>query len=869
MGNLNIQDRLNSRISSRDLGTIAREQHDGRPMVELAPWLFPIRDDLIVNKDAALMSCYEFTGLDTDGASKADMASLAMSMNKLLTHQQEEPLMLWWTVQRTRTTDYPVSQFPDPISQSVDDAMKAMFLAGRNFVNRHYLSTVLQANTGMLRFQERISHAVSRGQPILSALTDAVKTVFDDQRVFAYTPPELQETAEKSERIATELTGSLPDLKFRRLRGDDLGAFLHGMVSPATADQQKVALPGLYGEDGDEPHPLDMPPLLDEALTEGSVDPGRDFLCFTAGGKQKFAVGVTIKKIDAERIGVGALDRLCSVPGELTISYALRLIPKSQAEQTAERMRNYHEDKKHSWKAVAKAVSNKGDFSNSPVNPGRERLAKEANRALGEFTRDAKCGLYLYLSVICYGDTLEEADQTAEHVEQVLRHAHLVPDREEQHLLSAWATTIPGMWKECARWKFFNSKAFSMIAPIHTISRGQTENSYFTEQTNNYSPALAVLPTDYDTPFYFSTHMGDLGHGFLAGPSRAGKSVLANLLAMLFRRYPDAQIIFFDKDYSSRIPILLQGGTYLDFSSDIASKRFNPMAWLDDGNLEFTMNWVELLLSQRGYQMDADDAKDLEASLRSTISLKNDPTMKRMATVYSQLSRDRLKKELEGWVGSRVDAKYFDNEEDGFDLADRLLGVEVGKLLTNERVAIPAMEYCFERIDSMLRKQREEGIVRPTFIYLAEVWHLLKREHYQDKINDWLKTLAKRCACVWMDTQSVEDFIASGIFASLRDNIPNRIFLPNKNARSASLRQMYRREFELTDNQIDRIAQGVRKQDYLFQQGDISRTVKLRLPDALLARLRSDMAAQIVFDKHFQSGQPNWIENYLQEVQAV
>lgn len=871
MRDIGLREELQKRIDgTRDLGDIAREQHQGRSLAELAPWLFPIRRDLVANKDAGVMACHEFEGVDTDGASRAGLHGLAKTLNKWFIHQQEEPLMLWWTVRRTRTTEYPVSEFPDPISQQIDDAMRTAFLAGKNYVNRHYLSVVLQAHSGMLRFRERLAYAVQRGQPLGTAMIDAVKTIFDDQQVFPYTPAELHETCARAERILSDLTGMMPDLKFRRLAGADLGAFLHAMISPQAAYQEKLDLPGVVDEEGEEPDSLDCPQLLDEALSEGTIASGRDFLHFS-GFRQKFAVVVTVGKF-SDTLDVGALDRLYSVPGELTISYALRFVPRATAEAHAEKMRNYHANRRWSWKATAKAVvdnvGDKGKQEDSPTNPGRERLAWQAGTALGEFTSNAKSGMYIYICVICYGDTLEDADETAERVETVLRGAHLAPEREEQHVISAFATSIPGNWKECARWSFFNSKAFSMVAPVHTVQRGQPVNPYLSEQTKRHAPALAVLPTDYNTPFYYCTHLGDLGHGFLAGPSRAGKTVLASLIASLFRRYPGAQIIFFDKDYSSRIPILLQGGSYLDFSDDVASKRFNPIGWLSENNLEFTMNWIELLLSQRGFSMGAEDSKDLEASLRATIKLE-DPALKRMSTVMAQCSRMELRRELENWVGNRVDARYFDNEKDGFDLAGGLVGIEIGKLLTNERVAIPAMEYAFERIDSMLREQRAQGIVRPTFIYLAEVWHLVRHQHYRDKLNDWLKTLAKRCACVWMDTQSVEDVVGSGIFASLRDNIPNRIYLPNRNAETESLRHLYRREFELTDHQIERIASGTPKRDYLIQQGNMSRMIQLRLTPEVLACLRSDMAAQITFDKHFQSGAPDWMERYIQEVQSL
>jgi type IV secretion system protein VirB4 len=598
----------------------------------------------------------------------------------------------------------------------------------------------------------------------------------------------------------------------------------------------------------------------------------RDFLVFRNGPhRRKFTVAVTVAEYPAS-LDLGSLDRLYSVPGEMTISFTVRHIPRSEAEKYAEQMRNYHSGRSFSWKTTVKSAV--GDGGTGPTNPGRERMADDSATFLGRLTKGDISGVWLYLCVLCHGDTLEEADATAERVDAIFRACHIRPDREELHLVSAFATSIPGGWKDCARWKFFSSEAFAMIAPVHTVLRGNMENRYLAEQTKQPAPALAVLPTEHATPFYLNTHVHDLGHGFFIGPSRAGKSVAANLFWSQFRRYPDAQVFIFDKDFSSRIPILLQGGTYLDFGREGMAARFNPIASLTRATLEKRMAWIELLLAQRGYSLNAEDSKVLEQSLLSTLDLPQD--LRRLSTVFSQIGRQDLKEALEPWIGGRSLARYFDNEVDGFLSAmtaggSRLMGLEVGPLLAHPQVAAPMMAHAFESIDSMLLAQREQGIVRPTFIYLAEVWHLIQNEQSATKLVDWLKTLAKRCAVVWMDTQSPEDLALSAIWPALRDNVPNRIFLPNRAATSESLLKIYQREFELSQNQIERIAGGTQKRDYFIKHGQISRMVQIRLAPDTLACLRSDMAAQIVFDKHYAdgAGAPGWQERYIEEVQGV
>lgn len=843
----------------RDLGTIAREQHQGRSSAELVSWLFPISDTLVVNKDGAVMACFEFEGLDTDSHSVNALAGLASALNKWLVDHQDIPLTHWWNVRRVRTSQYPESEFPDPISQFIDDAQRTQFLEHGNYINRHYLSLALQPFSGALRVWERIALAIEKGTPLGRAILDSTRTLFDEQCVFPYSDTELEDACDRFERILGTMAGAMPEVRFRRLAADDLGQFL-GVISSPHAPERPVACSptGSY------------PLLLDEHLPTGSWMVGRDFVV-SQNRERKFTVAVTIGKYH-NRLDLGAFDRLYTVPGELTISFTLRHMSRFTAEAHAERLRNFHSGKKTSWKATVKAAS--GDLNSGPVNQGRERLADEAAGVLGRLTDGSISGLWMYIVVLCHGDTLQEADEVAARVEAVLQGCRIRPEIENLHLMSAVMTAIPGGHKECARWRFCPSDAFSMIAPVHTVARGDPECKYLTEQTKRPTPAMIVLPTEHSTPFYFSPFVNDLGHGMLGGPSRSGKSVIANLLWTMFRRWPNAQVIVMDRDLSSRIPILLQGGTYLDFRTGDAG--YNPMHDLSADTLESKLAWIEGLLAQRGYKVDSEDAKELEQSLRSTLTLPASAReFRRLSTVFSHLTRPRLKEALEQWVGDRAFARYFDNVDDVFQSAitsgSRLIGLEVGKLLKHEQVAAPMMDHIFGSIDRMLLSQREDGVVRPTFIHLAEVSFLLKNPAFADQMENWLKTLAKRCACVWMDTQSIENYSDSPIWSAIRDNVPNRIFLPNRLATSESLYGLYQREFELTGNQILRIAEGTQKRDYFIQHGGLSRMVQIPMQSAPLACLRSDVAAQICFDKHYLNGEgvPGWRQNYIADVQGL
>jgi hypothetical protein len=69
-------------------------------------------------------------------------------------------------------------------------------------------------------------------------------------------------------------------------------------------------------------------------------------------------------------------------------------------------------------------------------------------------------------------------------------------------------------------------------------------------------PPWIVTRTDGATPFRLGTHVGDVGHTLIVGPTGAGKSVLLATMILQFRRYPGSRVFVFDKGRSARASIL-------------------------------------------------------------------------------------------------------------------------------------------------------------------------------------------------------------------------------------------------------------------------------------------------------------------------
>src|SRR3546814_958930 len=92
--------------------------------------------------------------------------------------------------------------------------------------------------------------------------------------------------------------------------------------------------------------------------------------------------------------------------------------------------------------------------------------------------------------------------------------------------------------------------------PLSAVGAGPGRNAHLD------GPPLLYAETSGSTPFRLSTHIGDVGHMLIVGPTGAGKSVLLALLALQFRRYNGAQVYVFDKGFSARAAVLAMGGAH-------------------------------------------------------------------------------------------------------------------------------------------------------------------------------------------------------------------------------------------------------------------------------------------------------------------
>lgn len=820
-------------------------QSDSRPVSELVPWVWQPGPGLILCKDGSVAAFYRMKGVEYGSTDMRTVDHIALQVRQALRVLDEQSMVWFFTVRREMSAEeikIPASRSTAGVTRKLQAAWNHHIEKGTYYRNERYFALLRRPASGATtKYMDRLSGYTASGMNMARAALLAFRSSVVTQAQLRGELSQVEELCASLEQHGEQMEDILSVTGVSRVCGDDLTSLLHALVSPPHANARVVHDPDSY---------------LDTGLPDCAIDVEDKRLVFS-GIEQKHAVVLSLRTWP-QTLMPGILDGLDSIQGSLVYSAAYQFISRDKAVAAIEKIRSYHKMLEVPLKAyISQAMTKRTPQASRPQHM---RAVHETEEALASV--DSVAWGRLNFTIVCYGKTGDEAEQVARRATQVVQKAGGLIIRESMHALSAWAGTLPGQWAEPVRWSLLNSNHLAALVPTRNVNPGPVENTWLKEQTERDSPAMTVFPTHYGSLYRHHAHAGGVGHTLIVGPTGAGKSVFVNFLLSQFRRYEPTRVIIIDKDYSAQVPTLLQGGEYIDLGDEGGAVKLNPMALLEDANeIGWATEWVEGLMGG-DETLDPDQRDRLASALKATREIAcNNPELYKLGTLYQHLD-ETLKLHLSDWVavtGGRY-ARYFDHSEDSFRLSS-LVAIEIGGLLNRSpRLARSTLDYIFRRIDRSL-----DGT--PTIVYVEEAWFMLSDPKSAAKVEDWLRTLRKKNAGIWLATQSLEELENSSIGTVLVESTPTRIYLPNPEASKHA--HLYSQSFGLNDWQIATIENAQSNSDYYIATPDGGRTVGCRLRGDLLAAMRSDTAARRKLHTAMQTGGENWQQTYFDLMQVA
>lgn len=810
------------------------------PLQALCPWINPITDGLVLNKDGSLLAAFEYEGSDPDDMTD-DLADQVSERMQAAYGQLDSRVTAWWIVDKRRDFSYAQGEFSNPTAEKLDEIYSRKFKAGKRYLMRYTFFMLFTGATGTAKFFDRVARIQSEdGASVSKALIEAVKESLSGHTAFAKDTGQLRDNVSAFERIISGFINSAP-IKFYRLQHDAFCKALATLLNRASP----VAT-----------HSKPQNAMLDAWAPQDYVAAGQDVIQFKGTTRSVFAAVLGIVKWP-EATSPLLFEELAKLDMELTIVQIARFLNSTESTSAINEAVEYYNLTKVGVLSNAFAKF----FDQEPEEkPGKSLLLDKCKSALAEVGADGATYVYHNLSVFVYADNVKELNRNVVTASQNLSARNFGTVRERINALPSFAAMLPGQWAMQSRFDLLTVANLADCSPLYTMAEGSRTHEYFSNLVYNRTvPTLTMFSNIYGGRAYFSPHVGQVGHMIVIAPTSSGKTVFVNFCLSQFQRYGKVNTIILDRNYSCRIVTALHGGTNIDVKA--GNVHMNPMSLMMDGSSDgknWVREWILTRMKEGGYNETTADRESLDDSLnRVEHDFKKNGTPLRLSMVAAYLP-DHLSHELREWLEGNPYG-MFDSDIDDFNLA-AWTNVEMKDILSNERLARAFLDYAFRKIYVQL-----DGT--PTFIYLEEATFLLNDVNFRELIDGWLRTLRAKGAFLWLTIQSPQAVTAKEISASILDNVFSFLLLRNKKVEAH--REAYKQNFALEDHHVDMISKLEPNKDYLLIQNGRPRILRTDFTPEVLAYIRAEESVQKRFEKHAQSGAMDWKEQYLSEVSAI
>ena len=742
-------------------------------LADWLPWAGLVASGVVLNKDGSFQRTARFRGPDLDSATQGEMIATTARLNNAL-RRLGSGWALVIEAERQPAADYPQSDFPEALSWLVDEERRAAFEdAGQHFESNYHLT--------LQYLPPEESHARAARMLYENAPGEGV-----DWR------GRLDAFVAETDRVFDLLDGVMPAIAW--LDDGQTLTYLHATIS---THRYEIGVP-------------EVPFHLDALLTD----------CSLVGGLAPILGDHHLRVVSVRGFPTstwpGILDDLNRLGFAYRWSTRFLCMDKAEAEKALGRLRRQWFAKRKNVVALLRETIFQQE---SPlVDTDANNKAADADAALQELGSDQVAFGYLTATVTVMDTDADLADEKRRMVERVIQGRGFVTIPETLNAVDAWFSSIPGNAYANVRQPIVSTLNLAHLMPVSAVWAGPERNDHLD------GPPLIVTRTDGATPFRLVTHIGDVGHTLVVGPTGMGKSVLLATLAMQFRRYPASRIFAFDMGRSMRATILGLGGEHYDLGGD-GGIAFQPLAQIELASYRtWAAEWVEGRLLHEGVAIGPDEKAAIWSALES---LAGAPVEQRTMTGLSVLLQSNaLRQALAPYALGGAHGKLLDADHDRLGSAE-VQAFEMEELMHSKAAVLAVLGYLFARFD-----ERFDGA--PSLLILDESWLVLDDPVFAARIRQWLKTLRKKNVSVIFATQSLADIKDSSIAPAIIESCASRIFLPNPQATEPQIRTIYE-GFGLNSRQIEIVATAQPKRDYYYQSRLGNRLFDLDLGAVALA----------------------------------
>ena len=541
------------------------------------PWSYPVgKEDegIILLKSGALMRAYSFICPDLGSSSAQTINSVSFFFNEAIRQLGSD-----WGCQfqsdRVLCTEYPGTDWSNEAGFLIDCHRQKLFKEkDAHFLNHYFLIITMELPNEIYAKTKNLLYKVdkSEGEGYFN-LEECEK--------------EIQAFRETTASVMSHLNGRIT---YRPLNNDEVVTLCHNSVS---SKHHRVICPKI-------------PTLMDYYITDDSLKIANTLML---GDTYIPIVAIRDFPMQTYPAMLGILNS-----SQIEYRWVSRWIGRSKAESSKdiEKYQKRFYGSRKSWgTALAETV---GNYESGREDPSAVAFEEDTNTAKVELATDIYSFGYYTSCIMVWDKNYEVAIEKARYIISLINSTGFTAKVETVNSFQAFLSMQPGNMYANVRRPIISSGNMSQIIPLSSIWSGTKYNQWTKEEFGCYAPLLTCT-TSSGVPFFLNLNVGDVGHCFVFGPSGAGKSTLLALLANQFTKYKNANVIFLDKDKTSRSVTMAAGGMYVEpGANDVA---FQPLRELEsEVDISWAAEFIKLLLEMQEIKTDATMSEAITVALK-------------------------------------------------------------------------------------------------------------------------------------------------------------------------------------------------------------------------------------------------------------
>lgn len=740
------------------------------PVAQHVPYLRHVDTATIVTREGYYVRVIEIQGMSFETADQWHINQRMIDRATVLQGIADSRIAIYSHIIRTEALAFPAGNYANAWAESLDTAYKKKIETQKMFRTRQYLTIVRRPAQGRVN--------------LLPKLIDLLASKVDAREQAT----QRKEALEQLEKVSGQIlkTFSPYDARLLTMQEDNVGlhsetlGFLHYLLN--LEESPRVAVSDME---------------LSQYLPASRISFGKETFEMRGASPDALRLGavLSLKQYPGHSIA-GMLDRVLRLPHEFIITQSFAFMGRQAALD--------HINLQH-----RKIQS--GD-------EGAYSIAHQLTEAVDDTASGHSYFGWHHMSIVPHAHSQKGLRDAINALLTACSEVGMIPVREDLNMEATFWAQLPGNFGYITRRAMVTNHNFAGFASYHTFASGRP-------QENHWGDAISLLATTSGAPFYFNFHVRDVGNTTVIGPTGTGKTVLLSFLAAQALRHTP-RIFYFDKDRGADLFIRAVGGKYSVVEQGKPS-GFNPLQLPDTPeNRSFLIEFLRVLATMdQPTPLTASDERQIAAAVNANYQVPlAERNLRQLSAYFSGYEstahmENNLEQRLAKWYGRGERAWLFDNNEDALSLDNPIIGFDLTAILDLPYARIPWLMYVFWRIDQLLDGTK-------TMIILDEGWKLLDDPIFASRIKDWEKTIRKLNGLLVFATQSAGDAIQSKIGATIIEQSPTQIFLPNAKAPE----EEYCRSFGLTQKELQLIRTlSPESHQFLLKQGQHSVIAKFDL----------------------------------------